>query len=77
MKDNYFFDNAATSFPKPESVYRFMDTFARESAVNPGRSGYALSIESEQMVQQTRRMFASFFNASADPSRVIFTQKHH
>ncbi len=74
MKDNYFFDNAATSFPKPESVYRFMDTFARESAVNPGRSGYALSIESEQMVQQTRRMFASFFNASADPSRVIFTQ---
>ena len=74
MKDNYFFDNAATSFPKPESVYRFMDMFAREAAVNPGRSGYALSIESEQMVHQTRRMLADFFNSSAGPERVIFSQ---
>ena len=26
-----YLDNAATSFPKPESVYRAMDRFARES----------------------------------------------
>ncbi len=74
MKDNYFFDNAATSFPKPEVVYRFMDSFARTTAVNPGRSGYALSIESEQMVHQTRRMIGSFFNFEGDPARVVFTQ---
>lgn len=74
MKDNYFFDNASTSFPKPEVVYRFMDNFARSTAVNPGRSGYTLSIESEQMVHQTRRMLGKFFNFDGDPSRVVFTQ---
>ncbi len=74
MKDNYFFDNASTSFPKPEVVYRFMDSFARSTAVNPGRSGYTLSVESEQMVLQTRRMLASFFNYNGDPARIVFTQ---
>ena len=35
-----YLDNAATSFPKPEGVYRALDTFARTSLANPGRSGH-------------------------------------
>ena len=40
-----YFDNAATVWPKPENVYRFMDEFYRTHGVNPGRSGYDLAIE--------------------------------
>ena len=74
MKDNYYFDNAATTWPKPESVYQFMDSFFRSHGVNPGRSGHALAVEAEQMIFQTRRLLAQFFNFQGDPNRVIFTQ---
>ena len=34
-----YFDNAATSWPKPESVYKFMDEFYRSHGINPARGG--------------------------------------
>ena len=37
-----YLDNAATSFPKPESVYKAMDHFARHDLANPGRAGQSL-----------------------------------
>ena len=61
MKDNYYFDNAATTFPKPEPVYQFMDQFFRTHGVNPGRSGYELAIETESMIIQTRQMLGKFY----------------
>ncbi len=73
MKDNYYFDNAATTWPKPEAVYRFMDDFSRNNAVNPGRAGYALGVESQMMVEQTRRLLAGFFNFQGPHSRVVFS----
>jgi selenocysteine lyase/cysteine desulfurase len=73
MKDNYYFDNAATTWPKPEPVYRFMDSFFRSHGVNPGRSGSELALEAEQMIFSTRRMLAEFFGFSGDPNRVVFT----
>ena len=74
MKDNYYFDNAATTWPKPEVVYRFMDSFYRSHGVNPGRSGHTLAVEAEQMIFSTRKMLAQFFGFSGDPNRVVFTQ---
>ena len=74
MKEHYYFDNAATTWPKPEVVYTFMDQFYRSHGVNPGRSGHTLSIEAEQMVVETRRMLGAFFNFGGDPNRVVFTQ---
>jgi len=73
MKDNAYFDNAATTWPKPESVYQFMDSFFRSHGVNPGRSGSLLAIEAEQMITATRRMLADFFGHSGSADRVIFT----
>ena len=73
MKEQYFFDNAATSWPKPEAVYVAMDRCGRELAVNPGRSGYALAIEAGMMVQQTRSLLAEFFGFSGGASRVVFS----
>lgn len=66
-----YLDNGATSFPKPEEVYRFMDSFYRRYGVNPGRSGYDLCIESGDLVEETRRLLAGFFGGK-DPNRVVF-----
>ena len=74
MKDNYYFDNAATTWPKPEPVYDFMDRFFRSHGVNPGRAGHTLAVEAEQMIFGTRRLLAQFFGFSGDPNRVVFTQ---
>ncbi len=67
-----FLDNAATSFPKPESVYVFMDQFYRRSGVNPGRSGYDLCLEAGELLDGARKYLARFFNGS-DPNRLCFT----
>ena len=74
MKENAYFDNAATSWPKPEPVYAFMDAFFRSHGVNPGRSGHALAVEAEQMIVQTRTMLARFFGFSGPSERVVFAQ---
>lgn len=73
MKDHYYFDNAATSWPKPEPVYRFMDGFFRSHGVNPGRGGHRLAVEAEAMVGRTRRMLAAFLGHEGDPNRVVFS----
>ncbi len=67
-----YLDNGATSYPKPEEVYRFMDYFFRNFGVNPGRSGYDLCLEAGDMVENTRKMLTEFFNGS-DPNRLCFT----
>lgn len=74
MKENAYFDNAATTWPKPESVYVFMDAFFRSHGVNPGRSGHLLAAEAEQMIVHTRSMLARFFGFGGPSERVIFTQ---
>lgn len=73
MKESYYFDNAATTWPKPEPVYAYMDSFFRSHGVNPGRSGSMLAVEAEQMIFSTRRMLAEFFGHQGDPNRVVFT----
>ncbi len=74
MKEHHYFDNASTTWPKPEAVYTFMDSFLRSHGVNPGRSGYQLSVETERMIGETRRLLAAFFGFGGDPNRVVFTQ---
>lgn len=66
-----YLDNAATSFPKPEETYVFMDQFYRTHGVNPGRSGYDLCMETGQLVDDTRKLLTRFFNGT-DPDRLIF-----
>ena len=43
MEKVYYFDNAATTFPKHENVYKAMDEANRDYAVNAGRGAYALA----------------------------------
>jgi len=72
MNDLIFLDNGATSYPKPEEVYTFMDHFYRNFGVNPGRSGYDLCMETGELVEETRAMMTKFFNGR-DPNRLCFS----
>jgi len=72
MENLIYLDNGATSYPKPDEVYRFMDSFYRSFGVNPGRSGYDLCMETGALVDTTRKMLADFFNGS-DPNRLCFS----
>lgn len=68
-----YFDNAATVWPKPESVYKYMDEFFRTHGVNPGRSGYDLAVEAGSMLDSTRKRLTKFFGGDEDaPSRLVF-----
>jgi cysteine desulfurase / selenocysteine lyase len=67
-----YLDNAATSFPKPEQVFRAMDAFARSSGANPGRSGHRRAVEAEAMINETRRLLARLLGFSR-PERIVFT----
>jgi len=67
-----YLDNAATAFPKPEEVYRYMDSFYRKNGINPGRSGYDAAIETEEFIFETRKLLADFFNGD-DPNRLTFS----
>lgn len=66
-----YLDNAATTFPKPEAVYRAIDFTLRYLGVSPGRGSYQLSLEAGRLVLETREAVAEFFGIS-DPLRVVF-----
>ena len=38
-----YFDNAATTYPKPECVYSYMNDFYRHNGGNAGRGNYGLA----------------------------------
>lgn len=68
-----YLDNAATTFPKPESVYRGVNDFLREQCANPGRSAHKLSLNTSREIFQCRELLKSFFNAK-NSENIIFTQ---
>jgi cysteine desulfurase family protein len=66
-----YFDNAATTFPKPEEVYRFMDSFYRECGVNVGRGQHKLASTAAALVAETRKLLLDLNHCSN--KAVIFT----
>jgi cysteine desulfurase family protein len=71
-KLNLYFDNAATSWPKPEPVYGAAENCLRRNSGNPGRTGHTRTLEADWLIYRTREQLARLFNA-ADPSRIVFT----
>ena len=71
MAEFIFLDNGATSYPKPDEVYVFMDKLYRKAGVNPGRSGYDLCLEAGEVVENTRKQMTRFFHGT-DPNRLCF-----
>jgi cysteine desulfurase family protein len=66
-----YFDNAATSFPKPKSVGEAMIEFMDKIGANPGRSGHRLSVEAGRIVLDAREAIAKLLNVD-DPMRIVF-----
>ena len=66
-----YLDNAATTHPKPESVYEQTARAMREFCGNPGRSSHRMSMLADREVFACRNAAAEFFGAQ--PERVIFT----
>lgn len=71
MKKIYYFDNAATTFPKPDEVYDFMNKYYKENGVNVGRGQYALASKANSLVEETRNLILNFFNCPN--KKVIFS----
>ncbi|MDR2642887.1 MAG: aminotransferase class V-fold PLP-dependent enzyme [Planctomycetaceae bacterium] len=67
-----YLDNAATSFPKPESVYSAVDQFMRNCGGNAGRSGHYAAIAAQRMIDDTRLLCARLFNTPS-PKNIVFT----
>jgi cysteine desulfurase family protein len=66
-----YLDNAATSWPKPESVYRAVDHYLREIGGPNGRSGYREALEANRIVERARRGVAELIGAR-DLSHIVF-----
>ena len=67
-----YFDNAATSFPKPDIVYDSIMEVMKEYGANPGRSGHKLALRLGRGIFETREIIAKLFNIK-NPMNVIFT----
>ena len=65
-----YFDNAATTFPKPECVYSFADEFYRTVGGNAGRGIYAQAVASNRLIDETRNLLAELFHCGT--KQVIF-----
>jgi cysteine desulfurase family protein len=70
-EETIYFDNAATSFPKPEAVYLAMDTFARNVGGSGGRSSHRRALESASVVDGARESLATLLGAHG-PECVCF-----
>jgi len=73
MSKLIYLDNSATSFPKPDSVYSFMIEFFKSKGVSPGRSGFDAALETEEVVNGTRKMLTKLFNGGPDHNRLTFS----
>ena len=67
-----YLDNAATSFPKPPSVYQCLREHFERYGASPGRGSYRMAREAETMVQETRQLLARLFRIH-EPERIVFT----
>lgn len=74
MDELIYLDNAATAWPKPDNVYKFMVDFYRSCGVNPGRSGFDKAIEAGNIIEDLRLRLTKFFGGDEDaPERLCYT----
>ena len=64
--------NAATTFPKPDIVYDYVDWVQRNIAVNLGRGGYRIAKKAMNISELARQKLAEFVHA-AEQNNVVFT----
>ncbi len=68
-----YFDNAATTFPKPTAVRNAVNEAFLFYGANPGRSGHELAMETARKVFECREKAANLFGLS-EPENLVFTK---
>lgn len=66
-----YFDNAATTFPKPNIVYDFMCDFYKNSGANAGRGHYGMTQSAGALIKDTRERLQKLLHCPA--KQVVFT----
>ena len=66
-----YFDNAATTYPKPEVVYSYMDMFYRSNGASAGRGKYGASVSAGALIAETRQLIQDLMHCQA--KQVVFT----
>jgi len=67
-----YFDNGATSFPKPKCVVDSVSECIKRYCANPSRSTHKLAVLASEKVYSAREALASFLNFDS-PEQVVFT----
>ena len=67
-----YFDNGATTFPKPPAVRRAVTQALQSYGANPGRSGHSMSVRAGEVLYECRKNAAKLLGAEA-PEKIIFT----
>ena len=67
-----YLDNAATTFKKPNSVYKTYMSVWREYGANAGRGGHRLSIKASGIIYSVSEKLAALFNIE-NPENIAFT----
>lgn len=67
-----YFDNAATTFPKPQNVISAVNSALINYGGNPGRSGHNMAMKVSEKIYSVRKKVGDFFNA--ETQSVSFTQ---
>ncbi|MGM8212858.1 aminotransferase class V-fold PLP-dependent enzyme [Virgibacillus sp. W0430] len=68
-----YFDQAASSFPKPDEVVQAMMESVTVYGANPGRGGHKLSMQADRVITETRSLAARLFDCS-NPKQCLFYQ---
>lgn len=66
-----YFDNAATTFPKPQTVRQAVQQAIIHAGGNPGRGSHVLAQRAGETVYHARETAAAFFDAQ--PENIVFT----
>lgn len=72
LEETIYLDNAATTFPKSESVYKAMDEANRQYAVNSGRGSYRLARKANEVIDDTKKRLLALVDAPVS-AKVTFT----
>lgn len=68
-----YFDNAATSWPKPAGMIEAMGDYSGMIGGSPGRSGHRRSLDAGRIIMETREALAELFGCD-DSLRIAFTK---
>ncbi len=67
-----YFDNAATSFPKPDVAHEAIEAYVTQCGASPGRGAYHQAANATALLERCRELLCELVNAPS-PKRCIFT----